>query len=119
MLANPKISPVVNLGGSFATLALTGGAANQLINPGSNARGVVLNWFHVDMTAGGSQAGVYVATSAPTGIADATKRRIAAANNGGIQLFSHVPIFLPAGLGLFVWAGAGGGNIASAGWDYL
>ena len=93
-----------NLGSSFAAYENAAGV-QTVVTPAANVAGVIL--WQVQLTDSSSTATcyLYAATAAPSGSTDVTKRRIyTGIGNGGPQRLA-VPLFVPAGNGIYAAAG--------------
>ena len=112
----PQYLPVTHIGSSFIHTACNNAASTTLIAAASNTGGMVLRWLGFTHLATGN-CGVYVSPTAPTGVADTTRRRIALSWSGTIA-YEHMqfPLFIPAGEGLFAFASAAG-MFVTAGYD--
>jgi hypothetical protein len=107
-------SAVLNkLGGSNVFVNAPATAVTQLLAPGSNAAGVwIRSGFAV--VGGSNNVQLYADTSAPASSFDVTKRCILVCQGTANEL--PYPIFLPAGVGLWMvvsapGSGAGGGTL--------
>jgi hypothetical protein len=102
------------LGGSFAMVAASG-AAQTLLAAATNVNGAVLRWGMVSSV--GAATALFVATTAPTGLHDVTRRRLLIAQSLPLATFFS-PLDIPAGLGIFAFSSAAAADsLIGAGWD--
>ncbi|WP_415842284.1 hypothetical protein, partial [Paracidovorax anthurii] len=109
----------VPIGKNFATIAPKGVA--QLVAPATNINGVVIRTCFCNPQNG--TVNLVAATSAPSGISDATKSVIFSGNGNtaagsNTQIFAPKPLYIPKGLGLWVATSTNAGVIALT-WDVL
>jgi hypothetical protein len=111
-------------GGSHASANNFDQVPVQLVNPASNVNGAVIRTATVRAIST-QQVALYIGTTAPTSVNDATAGRVSIINvfgeNGGGWAFPCLPLFIPTGYG--VWCVATGpnspNNHASISYDIL
>lgn len=111
------IRAINSVGASFGMVAANG-AAQTLLAAASNVNGAILRWASAQCVS--AVSAIYVGTAAPSGVSDATKRRLLIAWAGSTFFHTQSGLYLPAGIGIFAVANSSdGSSISGAGWDVL
>lgn len=96
-------------GGTTYGGASAGSVSTTVVAPATNSNGLILRTLSVDAVAG--HFALFADTAAPSSVSDTTKNKLLHVLNGTYLVTPQFPhLYLPAGLGLYFYAGAAGVN---------